>query len=147
VLVYGYLRFFAFRSLSDIDRIWKGALEDRARRRYVRRYFNAKIDDPTLYYVTLNTGRFGFARAAEARRADGVATPSRFCRTRPTNRQYGEFRSIRVIVFEAPLLVTLLLASRSSFDFTMIFVDLIQLYSSGACVAHSVSAEPPLKMT
>jgi len=93
--------------LSDIDRIWKGALEDRARRRYVRRYFNAKIDDPTLYYVTLNTGRFGFARAAEARRADGVATPSRFCRTRPTNRQYGEFRSIRVIVFEAPLLVTL----------------------------------------
>ena len=66
MLVYGYLRFFAFRSLSDIDRIWKGALEDRARRRYVRRYFNAKIDDPTLYDVTLNTGRFGFARAAEA---------------------------------------------------------------------------------
>jgi cytidylate kinase len=39
--------------------------KDRARRRYVRRYFNAEIDDPTLYDVTLNTGRFGFARAAE----------------------------------------------------------------------------------
>lgn len=39
--------------------------KDHARRRYVRRYFNAEIDDPTLYDVTLNTGRFGFARAAE----------------------------------------------------------------------------------
>jgi cytidylate kinase len=38
---------------------------DQGRRRYVRRYFNADIDDPTLYDVTLNTGRFGFARAAE----------------------------------------------------------------------------------
>jgi cytidylate kinase len=38
---------------------------DEGRRRYVRRYFNADIDDPTLYDVTLNTGRFGFARAAE----------------------------------------------------------------------------------
>jgi cytidylate kinase len=39
--------------------------KDQARRRYVRRYFNAEIDDPTLYDVTLNTGRFGFVRAAE----------------------------------------------------------------------------------
>ena len=38
---------------------------DQGRRRYVRRYFNAEIDDPTLYDVTLNTGRWGFARAAE----------------------------------------------------------------------------------
>ena len=38
---------------------------DQARRRYVRRYLNAEIDNPTLYDVTLNTGRFGFARAAE----------------------------------------------------------------------------------
>ena len=38
---------------------------DHARRRYVRRYFNAEIDDPTLYDVTLNTGWLGFARAAE----------------------------------------------------------------------------------
>jgi cytidylate kinase len=39
--------------------------QDQARRRYVRRYFNAEIDDPTLYDVTLNTGRMGFVRAAE----------------------------------------------------------------------------------
>jgi hypothetical protein len=30
-----------------------------------RRYFNAEIDEPTLYDVTLNTGRMGFVRAAE----------------------------------------------------------------------------------
>ena len=39
---------------------------DQARRRYLRRYFNAEIDDPTLYDVTLNTGRLGFAGSAEA---------------------------------------------------------------------------------
>jgi len=39
--------------------------KDQARRRYVRRYFNAEIDDPTLYDVTLNTARFGFAGTAE----------------------------------------------------------------------------------
>jgi cytidylate kinase len=39
--------------------------KDQARRRYVRRYFNAEIDDPSLYDVTLNTGRFGLARTAE----------------------------------------------------------------------------------
>jgi cytidylate kinase len=35
--------------------------QDQAR----RRYFNAEIDEPTLYDVTLNTGRMGFVRAAE----------------------------------------------------------------------------------
>ena len=39
--------------------------QDHARRRYLRRYFNAEIDDPTLYDVMLNTGRLGFARTAE----------------------------------------------------------------------------------
>ena len=39
--------------------------QDQARRRYVRRYFNCEIDDPTLYDVTLNTGRLDFDRAAE----------------------------------------------------------------------------------
>jgi len=39
--------------------------KDQARRRYVKRYFDAEIDDPTLYDVTLNTARFGFTRAAE----------------------------------------------------------------------------------
>jgi CMP/dCMP kinase len=38
---------------------------DRARRRYLRRYFDVEIDDPTLYDVILNTGRLGFAGTAE----------------------------------------------------------------------------------
>lgn len=40
--------------------------EDQAKRRYLRRYFNAEIDDPTLYDVTLNTGRLGLTRTADA---------------------------------------------------------------------------------
>jgi cytidylate kinase len=39
--------------------------QDQARRHNLRRYFNAEIDEPTLYDVTLNTGRMGFVRAAE----------------------------------------------------------------------------------
>jgi cytidylate kinase len=39
--------------------------QDHARRRYVRHYFNSEIDDPSIYDVTLNTGRFGFSRTAE----------------------------------------------------------------------------------
>jgi cytidylate kinase len=39
--------------------------QEHARRRYLRRYFNAEIDDPTLYDVTFNTGRLGFVRTAE----------------------------------------------------------------------------------
>ena len=42
------------------------AERDQARRRYLRRYFNVEIDDPTLYDITLNTGRLGIARSAEA---------------------------------------------------------------------------------
>jgi hypothetical protein len=38
--------------------------EDRARERYVRRYFNADINDPTLYHMTLNTGLVGYDEAA-----------------------------------------------------------------------------------
>jgi cytidylate kinase len=38
---------------------------DHARRRYLRRYFDADVDDPLLYDLVLNTGRLGFARAAE----------------------------------------------------------------------------------
>jgi len=38
---------------------------DQARSRYLRRYFDAEIDEPTLYDVTLNSGRMGFVRAAE----------------------------------------------------------------------------------
>ena len=38
---------------------------DDARRDYLRRYFHADIADPTLYDLTLNTGRLGFEVAAE----------------------------------------------------------------------------------
>ena len=54
-----------YYQLSETDAAKFVRENDHARRRYVRRYFNAEIDDPTLYDVTLNTGRLGFARAAE----------------------------------------------------------------------------------
>jgi cytidylate kinase len=38
---------------------------DHARRRYLRRYFDADIDDPLLYDVVLNTGRLGLVRTAD----------------------------------------------------------------------------------
>ena len=38
---------------------------DQARRAYVRRYFTAEIDDPTLYDLTINTSRFGFTDSAD----------------------------------------------------------------------------------
>jgi cytidylate kinase len=50
-------------SQAEAARIAKS--RDQARRAYVRRYFNAEIDDSTLYDLTLNTGRFGFAPSAE----------------------------------------------------------------------------------
>jgi cytidylate kinase len=38
---------------------------DHARRRYLRRYFDADVEDPLLYDLVLNTGRLGFVRTAE----------------------------------------------------------------------------------
>jgi cytidylate kinase len=40
------------------------AREDRGRARYLRRYFDADIDDPLLYDLTLNTERITFDEAA-----------------------------------------------------------------------------------
>jgi cytidylate kinase len=37
---------------------------DRARRRYVKRHFRVKIDDPLIYDLTINTGRLSFEDAA-----------------------------------------------------------------------------------
>jgi cytidylate kinase len=45
---------------------------DLARRRFVRRYFNADIEDPLGYDLTINTGQLGFAEAARII-AEGVA--------------------------------------------------------------------------
>ena len=50
-------------SHAEAARIAKS--RDQARRAYLRRYFNAEIDDPTLYDLTLNTGRLGFGRSAD----------------------------------------------------------------------------------
>jgi cytidylate kinase len=55
----------AFYHLSEAEAAKFVREQDHARRRYVRRYFNSEIDDPSLYDVTLNTGRLGFARTAE----------------------------------------------------------------------------------
>ena len=51
--------------LSEAEAVKLVREQDQARRRYLRRYFNAEIDDPSLYDVTLNTGRLGFVRTAE----------------------------------------------------------------------------------
>ena len=37
---------------------------DQGRRRYVKRYFNASIDDPLHYTLTINTGRMDYRAAA-----------------------------------------------------------------------------------
>ena len=39
--------------------------EDRARARYVKKYFNADIADPTLYHLTVNTGMVSYDEAAK----------------------------------------------------------------------------------
>ena len=54
-----------YYQLSETEAVKFVREKDQARRRYVRRYFNAEIDDPTLYDVTLNTGRYGFAGTAD----------------------------------------------------------------------------------
>jgi cytidylate kinase len=38
--------------------------EDQGRERYLRTYFNARIDDPLLYHLVLNTGLLSFDEAA-----------------------------------------------------------------------------------
>jgi cytidylate kinase len=54
-----------YYNLTATDAAKKVREEDQARRRYLRRYFDADIDDPLLYDLVINTGRLGFARAAE----------------------------------------------------------------------------------
>jgi cytidylate kinase len=51
--------------LSEAEAVKLVREQDQARRRYLRRYFNAEIDEPTLYDMTLNTDRMGFVQAAE----------------------------------------------------------------------------------
>jgi cytidylate kinase len=54
-----------YYNLSEADAAKKVKEDDHARRRYLRRYFDADIEDPHLYDLVVNTGRLGFARTAE----------------------------------------------------------------------------------
>ena len=39
--------------------------QDRARERYLKKYFNANIDDPLLYHLVINTDLVGYDQAAQ----------------------------------------------------------------------------------
>ena len=54
-----------FYGLSPNEATQKVSEEDHARQRYLRRYFNADVDNPLLYHLVLNTGKTDFAGAAE----------------------------------------------------------------------------------
>lgn len=53
-----------YYQLSRKDAIDFLRKNDLARRRYVRRYFNADIEDPLGYHLTINTGQVSFPEAA-----------------------------------------------------------------------------------
>jgi cytidylate kinase len=54
-----------FYGLSANEAAMKVADEDHARRRYLRRYFDADGDNPLLYHLVINAAKTGFAGAAE----------------------------------------------------------------------------------
>jgi cytidylate kinase len=72
-----------FYNLTAADAAEKVREEDHARRRYLRRYFDADIDDPLLYDLVINTGRLGFARSAELIAQAAMRNYEEFLETRP----------------------------------------------------------------
>jgi CMP/dCMP kinase len=56
---------------------------DHARRRYLRRYFDADVEDPLLYDLVLNTGRLGFVRTSEIIAQAAMRHYEEFLDTRP----------------------------------------------------------------
>jgi cytidylate kinase len=54
-----------FYGLSPNEATMKVSEEDHARRRYVRRYFDADVDNALLYHLVINSGKTGLAGAAE----------------------------------------------------------------------------------
>ena len=54
-----------FYGLSANGATMKVSEEDQARRRYLRRYFDADCDNPLLYHLVINTAKTGLAGAAE----------------------------------------------------------------------------------
>lgn len=54
-----------FYGLSPNEAAMKVSEEDHARRRYLRRYFDADVDNPLLYHLVINTAKTGFAGTAD----------------------------------------------------------------------------------
>lgn len=74
-----------YYNLTAAEAAKKVSEEDHARRRYLRRYFDADVDDPLLYDIVLNTGRLGFARAAEIVAQAVLRHHEEFLRSQPRN--------------------------------------------------------------
>jgi cytidylate kinase len=72
-----------YYNLTAADAAEKVREEDRARRRYLRRYFDADIEDPLLYDLVINTGRLGFVRTAELIAQAAMRNYEEFLKTRP----------------------------------------------------------------
>lgn len=75
-----------YYNLSAVDAAKLVKEADQARRRYLRRYFDADIDDPLLYDLILNTGRLGFARSAEIVTQAVLRHHEEFLRSQPPQR-------------------------------------------------------------
>jgi Cytidylate kinase len=72
----------AHYQLTTPDAARKVREEDQARRRYLRRYFDADIDNPLLYDLVINTGSLGFAETAELIERAAVRHYEGFLKTR-----------------------------------------------------------------
>jgi CMP/dCMP kinase len=55
------------------------AATDEARRRYVKRYFKAEIDDPLRYHLVVNTGLISYEDAARLIGDSTIKLPQRVC--------------------------------------------------------------------
>jgi cytidylate kinase len=53
-----------FYGLSPNEAAMKVSEEDHARRRYLRRYFDADVDNPLLYHLAINIAKTGLDGAA-----------------------------------------------------------------------------------
>lgn len=52
------------RDIRNDDALELVRKEDRGRRRYLKKYFGADLDDPLLYHLILNTDRFSYEQTA-----------------------------------------------------------------------------------
>lgn len=54
-----------YYQLTKEDAVQRAHDLDEGRRRYVRRYFRADVEDPLHYHLTINTAQTGFQKAAQ----------------------------------------------------------------------------------